>query len=1360
MTKVKKIINKIAAAVLFFSMLGETVGVYAEDNAELGSVEGITKVVLACAGKNYAYVRGLQREVCVPFFENGIAYMAVRDLADAEVSPIEWNNYTKKAEVTYLKYKLSFSDRSNVMTVKDEALNTETIFTMPGNAINRNGTMFIPAESFAEVTDKIFYTDGNVIVYGRDYFGKDSIAAASRKNLSVFFEKEYNPDFVMKYLYVDPDKGKDDNIGTSDKPMASIDGARKYIREYKQTHEMTGDIIVYLRGGEYVLQKAVEFEYEDSGENGYNIRYMAYPGEKSIVTTGKTIDDWECVDEEKNIYKAYVGLDVKSQIITENGEYAIPARYPNDGFLHAQVSDKGISVRNMKIKKEDIPDIASYDSLRIALYGGREEGFVMWDKRYHKIINFDLDTGEIILDTDSTQPIGTGSSYYYENAYEFIDEPGEFYIKDGYIFYKPRNEDINKSKICYPSSEGILSLVSNTATEKIHNIKFSDIEFMCVDRAVDAITLIDSCEIVFDSCYFHDMGGSAVKIEGNSMTNSIINSSVVNVGGGGILVESHNYKANEVLLGYNKIYNNIVKNVGFYNSSNGGIGVARSEFNYVGHNTVAFSPRFGINMSGLTQQVRFEVEEDKQFDYAVGRGNVVEYNDVYKCMTETQDGAPIYGWCLGINNVCRGNKVSGSSIQASYGNMIYFDDQCWKTSIYNNVVVDNQKETTDGEVAGIFLVKGVNNTVTNNVAVNNGWHEGYKKRTAFLFNCNTSTIASYDLTVKNNVQYNSGEDLFRITRDTGWSTPDKRMKESDFNTFYNDRGIYNLNIQDSSVQNLDDYLVWNNSKYDQNSLIGVDPKFIDVDNGDLRFAYDSEVYGIGTQDIDYSEIGLVQYNKYADNQDGVNSVYVYNPYTGENSKTALKSGEQLSLAVKAKRKDTSCIDIDKCGVSFVSSNIDVASVDNFGVVNALNRGVSTITITVEYGGKTVSTNFTVTVDDEIQDVFVNIPGDRFVKGDTRQMFIKYQTMFGCYGIPKNVKYTSSDTRIAEVSDNGEIRFIEDGTAVITVTAEQNGKIFTKEKEIIVKSVFFDDFTLKLDGKRVLSPDDSSKLIVSAFDSQGNECEVLDECVTFKSDDGLEVSGEKGEYYVKVVNKGIHKLTVEYFADGNVRRRELYFAGIDNDTEDNEWKVSTYDADWALSRTDNKKTYGDGTVYESGYFEFETTGFNLWLNADSGSFMNKLIKLDKDNPRADIIVEVYKTPHGTWEDRTTNCLAQLGVTMRESDTPESKNVTFRWGDARPFTWRSDDSGTYSYIGTNVGEESYQWLRIIRNGNEFTGYYKVNEQDEWICAGTCTVDMSADMYVGISGYSNTADSKIVSGIGKVTVKTGNEIGEGIE
>lgn len=145
------------------------------------------------------------------------------------------------------------------------------------------------------------------------------------------------------------------------------------------------------------------------------------------------------------------------------------------------------------------------------------------------------------------------------------------------------------------------------------------------------------------------------------------------------------------------------------------------------------------------------------------------------------------------------------------------------------------------------------------------------------------------------------------------------------------------------------------------------------------------------------------------------------------TKTTLIKGKKETLTATVK-PDTA---LNK-KVTWTSSNKDVATVSESGVVSALKEGKTTITAKTEDRGKIATCEVTV------EEIKVNISkkGTNLLVG--KKASIDYTVTPEAIE-NKNVTWTSSDESIATVSKEGIVTALKEGTANITATTELEGK---------------------------------------------------------------------------------------------------------------------------------------------------------------------------------------------------------------------------------------------------------------------------------------------------------------------------------
>ena len=126
-------------------------------------------------------------------------------------------------------------------------------------------------------------------------------------------------------------------------------------------------------------------------------------------------------------------------------------------------------------------------------------------------------------------------------------------------------------------------------------------------------------------------------------------------------------------------------------------------------------------------------------------------------------------------------------------------------------------------------------------------------------------------------------------------------------------------------------------------------------------------------------------------------------------------------------------------VTWSSSDPDVATVDQEGNVKAISIGTAVITVATTASGHTATCEIEVIKTDLNGISLENNPADAKVFDDiysTRNLTVTY--------IPSNAtnkniaSWTSSNTAVAEVDQNGRVTFKGTGTVQITVTAEEGG----------------------------------------------------------------------------------------------------------------------------------------------------------------------------------------------------------------------------------------------------------------------------------------------------------------------------------
>ncbi|MBQ7097073.1 MAG: right-handed parallel beta-helix repeat-containing protein [Clostridia bacterium] len=292
---------------------------------------------------------------------------------------------------------------------------------------------------------------------------------------------------VQMELYVSP-IGNDLNSGTQSAPFLTVERAVQEVQKHNKN--MTGNIIVNIAPGRYELDDRIRLRAEDSGSNGYDIIYRGDRENMPVISGGRVVTGWQ--KGENGIWHAKA----------EHLDFARDL-YVNDAMgIRAQTQDKISGIRNYKnadgmwtgfyVSKSQLGFLENSEDVQLhwavtwkSQYGNvqdiipdpenpdnvivlMEEGF--WEGNVK-------DTG---VSAHGTADIGYPIEFEVQNAYELLDEPGEFYFnkKTKILSYMPRDgEDMTTAEVICPQEDQLMLVSGVDYDNRIHNVRFEDICF-------------------------------------------------------------------------------------------------------------------------------------------------------------------------------------------------------------------------------------------------------------------------------------------------------------------------------------------------------------------------------------------------------------------------------------------------------------------------------------------------------------------------------------------------------------------------------------------------------------------------------------------------------------------------------------------------------------------------------------------------------------------------------------------------------------------------------------------------------------------------------------------------------------------
>lgn len=557
-------------------------------------------------------------------------------------------------------------------------------------------------------------------------------------------------------FYVAP-SGSNRNPGTKTKPFQTIAHARDSVA--KINSKMSGDITVYLAGGIYELSAPVVFEAKDSGANGHKVIYKAFDGETPVVSGARKITGWQIHDKDKNIYKASVG-DLEFRQIHVNGVRGIRARYPDmtdavtlGGYL-AGAGVTGAKPFQLKVKPEELVGWEKWQNLN-------EVEVVMvthWKQKRARIAGIAAGTISFQEPENAAPSMNHleqgGTPHWYENAYEFLDAEGEFYLntKTDTLYYKPRKgEDMASVEVMVPKVETLFDIRGVSDSEKVRNLQFEGITFefsnwirpsthgyQVMQSATwaanaasffdmsapvpGAIQLMNAEKIGIRACTVRRTGAHGIAAVHDVVSDcTIVGNQIADCAAGGIYLLLNDAKSTG-----NRIEDNTVESIGMIHSDGCGILVARTPDVSILHNEIRNGRYTGIS-TGWSW-------DDKD---STAKNHEVAHNLIHQVMGLHDDGGGIYtlgkieGMKIHHNYI---HSITRSKFSGNYGICgIYLDNGSCHKLVQDNVIENveaaffsgnkpNYKNTFERNYHLCPLAKIIeaSNTVRDNVEVKKG----------------------------------------------------------------------------------------------------------------------------------------------------------------------------------------------------------------------------------------------------------------------------------------------------------------------------------------------------------------------------------------------------------------------------------------------------------------------------------------------------------------------------------------------------------------------------------------------------------------------------------------------------------------
>ena len=707
-------------------------------------------------------------------------------------------------------------------------------------------------------------------------------------------------------LFVSP-TGSDSNPGTKDKPFATLERARKAVRKLKPENS---HIKVWLQEGAYQLKETLVFSVGDSAPAGGTITYGAQPDATVILSSGAPLQNWKRLEKEP----AHLPAAARGKVWVADAPHGIKRLYTLYDGLKRLRRARTEGFTSPEYHKPDQPmDTFYFPAGKIKNWPDLKEAELLtipscdYEMNILPIAFVDEAKGMAKVGRSPTRRIGRvkyfDQTMWVENILEALDQPGEWVFNhtERKIYLWPEGNEPSKGivapaltelvrvegKIDYdgPRDQSVTGLVFQGLTFA-HTDRFPwhgetgwglQHNWEMFDRPTAAVRFRGAENCAVQASRFTASSGTGIRLDLTCRKNRIVDNEFSHLGASAILLSGYGpgHKDSNV---ENEVRNNWIHHTGEIYWATPAIMVWQSGRNRLANNLIHNTPYTGIAVSGRIslglgpeytrgdagQTVRWhelgKLTRPYSWDewyyyekYLHARGNVVEKNEIHHVMETMGDGNGVYVSGCGRNNHIYRNYIHDCT-GPHMGAAIRCDDFQNETIIEGNILHRNRSVQTGISMTG-------KNDIINNIIADitpsprpmrpeNIVHGYISVPALHPYGTNDAQLHLTGARIQRNIVYSLRPSYLPILEHRSFSTgPGTRLVGTKTgNNLY-------WCPPDSK---------WGQKYLDEQQALGVekeslsvDPKFVDIANGDLRLAPDSPALKLGFEEVDISSIGLL-----------------------------------------------------------------------------------------------------------------------------------------------------------------------------------------------------------------------------------------------------------------------------------------------------------------------------------------------------------------------------------------------------------------------------------------------------------------------------------------------------------------------
>jgi hypothetical protein len=428
--------------------------------------------------------------------------------------------------------------------------------------------------------------------------------------------------------------GSDDNSGSAQKPLATLNRAAEAVRE--NLPDATEDITVFIHAGVYRQTETLRFTEADAGLANINVKWISADGSgKARISGSCHLTGWQ--RHSRRIWKTEIPSGITFDTLYESGKRLRKARWPNyrhdSAFPDAaadylttldgspKLIDNQIQRSWFKYAEEEAPPSdLSISQLKVNIFPW---GICDWHRWNCAVTAINRETRRIEFNNmgDSTE-ILSGARYFLEDALALLDQPGEFFFDHPTrtLYCIPlRKKHPDKLNITLPLLKTLVELCGTDSSNPVRNLQFEGLRFEESDAISPSLfwwkhawgrsdhallKMSNTTGITVRNCHFVNSGRHGILLVGDNTHNSIYGCLVENIGISGITI-SNRFKAvadqpTADTSKRNFISNTLIRHVGQLGLYAACIELMNTSANEISFCELSYSPRYAVTLRGNT----------------------------------------------------------------------------------------------------------------------------------------------------------------------------------------------------------------------------------------------------------------------------------------------------------------------------------------------------------------------------------------------------------------------------------------------------------------------------------------------------------------------------------------------------------------------------------------------------------------------------------------------------------------------------------------------------------------------------------------------------------------------------------------